>query len=192
MATCISLVLAFHGVGMTLTVELNGVAADVRTLPVIGEVVDHLLDADRVGLRQVAFLQRAPREGIGRGVDVDREGRDRVFGGGVDRIGLEFLDAVAVFLLRHRLVGRRRGHIAVGHQLRFGSTLGASISGLASSQAGDVARRDRARRVPGATALIGSAGAILRAASRSCSGADVAAASTSVFGASCCLPAGRW
>ena len=166
MATCISLVLAFHGVGMTLTVELNGVARRVRTLPVIGEVVDHLLDADRVGLRQIAFLQRAPREGIGRRVDVDREGRDRVFGRRMDRIGLELLDAVAVFFLRRRLVGTaapaQRSCRSPSASIRQRPGTGRR----ADLPAGSQAARHVAGLRPwlGATVLIGSAGAMLRAA----------------------------
>ena len=72
-----------------------------RAFPVIGEVVDHLLDAHRVGLRQGALLQRAAREGIGGRVDVDRECRNRILRGGFHGVGLEVLDAVAIRLLRH-------------------------------------------------------------------------------------------
>ena len=77
MPICISLVLAFHGVGMTVTVALNGLRR-FGPRPVIGEVVDHLLDAHAIGVRQLARLQRPAHEGIGGGIDIGREGRDRV------------------------------------------------------------------------------------------------------------------
>src|SRR5260370_1293482 len=48
-----------------------------RRLVAVREVVDQLLDPHRVRLRQDVAAERGPHEGIGRGVDVDREGRNR-------------------------------------------------------------------------------------------------------------------
>ena len=79
----------------------------VRPLPVVGKIIDHLLDAHRIGLRQNSFLQRPPHEGVGRSVDVDREGRHRVLQRGLHGIGLEGLDAVAVFFRLRQNISRR-------------------------------------------------------------------------------------
>ncbi len=48
---------------------------------VVGEVVDHLLDADGVGRRQQALVEEPSDVGVRGGVDVDREGGEGVGGG---------------------------------------------------------------------------------------------------------------
>ncbi len=47
---------------------------------VVAEIVDHLLDADGVLGRQMPLGHEPPHVGIGRGVDVDREGGERAPG----------------------------------------------------------------------------------------------------------------
>ena len=54
--------------------------AVARLRIVVGEVVDQLLDADRILRRQLALVQEAPDVGVRRGVDVDRERRQRLVG----------------------------------------------------------------------------------------------------------------
>ena len=46
-------------------------------VPLVGEVVDHLLDADRVDRRPLSILDEAAHVGVRGPVDVDGEGRQR-------------------------------------------------------------------------------------------------------------------
>ena len=74
----------------------------LRPRVVVGEVVDHLLDAHGVFLRQAAGVQRAPREAVGRGVDVDRERGDGLLRDLLHRVVGRSLELVAVLLDLHR------------------------------------------------------------------------------------------
>ena len=65
---------------------------------VVREVVDELLHANRVRGRQYTLVEPRPHEGVGRGVDVDGEGRDRLFGDDLDRVRVERLEAVAALI----------------------------------------------------------------------------------------------
>ncbi len=71
----------------------------VRALrPGIGvvEIIDHLLDSHRIDGRQHALLQETPDIGVGCGVDVDRQGRDRIFAHQLHRIGIDLFVPLAV------------------------------------------------------------------------------------------------
>ena len=81
-------------------------------LVVVGEVVDQLLHPHRVVRRPLPPIQRRAHEAVGRGVDVDREGRHRLFGDHLDRMGVEIGEAVAavvaVVAARPRVARRLR------------------------------------------------------------------------------------
>ena len=87
--------------------RLERLLGRVRARIVVGEVVDQLLDAHRIVLRQHAVVERRAHERIGRRVDVDREGGDRLLRRHLQRIGLDRLELVAALVviagLRHRL-----------------------------------------------------------------------------------------
>ena len=58
-----------------------------RRVPVV-EIVDEFLAAHGVGRRQFALLKQVAHVGVGAGVDIDAEGRDRIGRGQVHRIGI--------------------------------------------------------------------------------------------------------
>jgi hypothetical protein len=62
-------------------------SARLRPGIVVVEIVDQLLDPHRVARRQAALVEEPADIGIAGGVDVDREGRDRVIGDDDDGIG---------------------------------------------------------------------------------------------------------
>ena len=99
-----SRVSGFHGVGMTETLASKRHVGARRPRIVVGKVVDQLLDPHRVLLRQHAVVQRGAREGIGRRVDVDGEGRDRLLGRKMDRVGVDLLELVAALVMIARLL----------------------------------------------------------------------------------------
>ena len=76
----------FHGVGMTLTVEEKASSARPGRFVGVGEVVDHLLDPDLIGGRQIAPVQGRADDAVRGGVDVDGEGGDGFLGGDLDRV----------------------------------------------------------------------------------------------------------
>ena len=61
-----------------------------RLRVVVAEVIDQLLAAHRVGRRALAILDEAAHVAVGRGVDVDREGRDRLLLDLGDAVGITF------------------------------------------------------------------------------------------------------
>ena len=75
----------------------RGLAACRRRI-VVGEVVDQLLDAHRIGLRQHALVERGAHEGVGGGVHVDGEGGDRLLGRDLHRVRVERGEAVAALV----------------------------------------------------------------------------------------------
>ena len=77
----------------------------------VGEVVDHLLDAHCVLRRQPSAVERTPHERVGRGIDVERERRNRLLRHLLDRIGRHRLEPVSPLLdlrLSPRLKRARR------------------------------------------------------------------------------------
>ena len=108
MPICEQLVLGFHGVGITVIVDENGMSIEARRLVVVREVVDQLLDPHRIGVRQIAVLEQAPHIGVRGRVDIDREGRDRLFRRDLQPVLLERLERVAFDIERLRLRARCR------------------------------------------------------------------------------------
>ncbi|MCY1298203.1 hypothetical protein D9M70_476770 [compost metagenome] len=105
--------------------RLERLGGGFRARPIIGEVIDHLLDPHGVTLRHLPFHQRAAHEGVGRGVDINREGGDRLGQNAFDRIAVGLAEVLAVFrrcdqalLLgdRRRLIGHLRLHATDGRQ----------------------------------------------------------------------------
>ena len=76
----------------------EGRAAVLGQRIVVGEVVDHLLDAHGLLRRQLRRIERPAHEGIGGAVDIDREGRDRLARHALDRVGGWRREAVAPVL----------------------------------------------------------------------------------------------
>ena len=75
----------------------------IRRRPRVVEVVDHLLDAHRILLRQAAGVQLPAHEAVRRGIDVRRERGHRLVGDLLDRVHFELLELVAAFVRnRHR------------------------------------------------------------------------------------------
>ena len=69
-------VLGVPGAAGDLDVNGEGIVARIRRRRVvIGEVVEHLLDADGVLGREHVLVEEAPDVGVARRIDVDREGR---------------------------------------------------------------------------------------------------------------------
>src|SRR3954463_6847854 len=66
---------------------------------VVGEIVDQLLGPDRGRLRQDIPVQRGADEGIGGGVDIDREGRDRLLADQLERILRDRSELVAADIM---------------------------------------------------------------------------------------------
>ena len=92
---------------------------------VVREVVDHLFEPHRLGLRQIAVLEQAAHIGIGRRIDIDRERRHRLGTRHLQPVLVELLKAVAHRLQRNgagrhdaaqlrRIGGRRRHHRKIG------------------------------------------------------------------------------
>ena len=96
---------AFQGQPATSTWTANGVVAR-RGRVVVGEVVEQLLDPDRVLRRQRALVEEPADVGVAGGVDVDRERRERLVPDAEERV----VDDVVV-ILRAR-DGARRGGLA--------------------------------------------------------------------------------
>ena len=65
----------------------------------VGEIVDHLFNAHGIFWRQVARVQGAAREAVGRCIDVNREGGNGLACDLLDRALLFGIELVAVFLL---------------------------------------------------------------------------------------------
>jgi hypothetical protein len=95
---------------------------------VVAEVVHELLHAHRVFRRELALDQEAPHVRVGRGVDVDREGRERVLGRGQEGIVLDASVGLGVVLGRRRL------------DLRQGFPAGVRVRQAADDPADDPAR----------------------------------------------------
>ena len=68
---------AFHGQSPIAVVTANGLPSRGSRV-VVGEVVDQLLDADRVLRRRLALIQEAANVGVRRGVDVGGERGQRL------------------------------------------------------------------------------------------------------------------
>ena len=71
-----------------------------RRRVVVAEVVEHFLEADRVGRRDLAVVEKPTHERVARRVDVDREGRKGLFF--VSRIAEGVLDELSVALRARR------------------------------------------------------------------------------------------
>ncbi len=80
-------VLGIPGAAGDLDMHGEGMLARFRgRRVVIGEVIQHLFDAHRVPGRQHVLGEKAADVGIAGGVDVDREGRERLAGRPVERV----------------------------------------------------------------------------------------------------------
>jgi hypothetical protein len=88
---------------VTVTLVEKGCSRDWRQRVIVAEVVDQLFGAHGVLRRQAAGIEHAAHVGIGCGVDVDREGRNRIGGDDVDRVGIDVLIIFAVDVAGHRL-----------------------------------------------------------------------------------------
>ena len=84
----------------------------LRRRIVVVEIVDHFLGPDRGRLRQDVLVERGPDPGIGGGVDVDREGRDRRLADDLEGVFGDVGELVAADIL----VGRRPDARDVAHR----------------------------------------------------------------------------
>ena len=98
---------------------------------IVAEIVQHLLGPHRRLRRQLAGVQHPPDIGVGAGVDVDREGRDRRLGDGQHRSDRLAVIAFAIVRRGHvAAAGRRRPRdpVARNHAL-LGPGLGHRLAG---------------------------------------------------------------
>ncbi len=114
------------GRGRHRDVRLERLVRRGRTLIAVVEIVEQLLHTHRVARRQRAVSEEAAHIGVGGGIDVDGEGRDRLLADALHRIGRRvrvFLGVEIWLLHRHGRGGsgksvrhrrRRRRHLLVG------------------------------------------------------------------------------
>ncbi len=109
------------GAGEDRDIGAERLIGRARRSVAIGEIIDHLLGPHRRRLGQDVAVERGADEGIGGGVDIDREGRDRILTRDLERIlgrGGELVAADIVIgggygRARARCAARRRGHSPV-------------------------------------------------------------------------------
>ncbi len=82
------------------------------SFPVVGEIIDQLLDTHGIGVRQAAGQQRAADIGIGGRIDIRREGGDRIGRDALHRVRIGRGEALAVFRRQRHGIGRLHRHPA--------------------------------------------------------------------------------
>ena len=119
----------------------EGCATIRRARIIVAEIIDHLLGPHRGGWRQLPLRQIAAGIGIGAGIDIDREGGDRLVRGEFDRGDRFAVIALAIGERQGLVFGRRR---SVGHHIRrsFNRRFPMDFRPFVDRNACDIDRRD--------------------------------------------------